>query len=324
MIEVVYRDGVFLPGVDLWLDPKGSRARAFVSHAHADHAGRHAETFLSPATARLMAARIGASPRESVVEFGVAADVRGARFTLLPAGHVLGSAQLLVETGAGSALYTGDFKLRAGLASEPIAWCRADTLIMETTFGLPGYVFPPNEEVFAAMAAFCREAIEGNAVPVLLGYSLGKAQEILCAMAAAGLPVMMHPSAAKMTRIYRELHPGIPGFRDFRLSDVSGHVVVWPPSGRKSKMLAAIRRKRVAAVTGWGLDRSAIYRYACDAVFPLSDHAGYDDLMRYVELVSPRRVLTLHGYASEFARDLRARGIEAWSLVSPDQLELLW
>jgi Cft2 family RNA processing exonuclease len=74
-------------------------------------------------------------------------------------------------------------------------------------------------------------------------------------------------------------------------------------------------------ITGWALQPGAIHRYRVDAAFPLSDHAGYDDLLKYVELVQPRRVLTLHGYASDFARDLRRRGIEAWSLVSPDQME---
>jgi DNA ligase-1 len=86
--------------------------------------------------------------------------------------------------------------------------------------------------------------------------------------------------------------------------------------------MAAVKKRRVAAVTGWALDPGAIHRLRCDAAFPLSDHAGYDDLLRHVEHVNPRRVLTLHGFASEFAADLRARGIEAWALTGPNQLDL--
>jgi Cft2 family RNA processing exonuclease len=97
--------------------------------------------------------------------------------TLLAAGHILGSAQIFAEGEAGSLLYTGDFKLRPGLSAEETQWRHADTLIMETTFGLPQYVMPPTAEVFAAMIAFCRETLEDGAVPVRLGYSLGKAQE---------------------------------------------------------------------------------------------------------------------------------------------------
>lgn len=321
MIEVTYRGGVQVPSLDLWLDPPGPRGLAFVSHAHSDHAGKHRETVLSAATSRLMRSRIGASPHEHVLEFGETRELRGARFTLLPAGHVHGSAQLHLEEEGGSLLYTGDFKLRAGLSSERIAWRAADTLIMETTFGKPEFVFPPTEQVLGEVVKFCREALEDGEVPVLLGYSLGKAQEILCAVAAAGLPPMLHGAVAKLTKIYRELVPGIPEFAEYEAANLAGHVLICPPSVRGSRMIQRIPKRRVAMLTGWAMTPGAVHRYQVDAAFPLSDHAGYDDLLKYVELVQPRRVLTLHGYASEFARDLRERGIEAWSLVSPDQLE---
>ena len=321
VIEVAYRGGVLVPAIDLWMDPRVPRGLAFVSHAHSDHAGKHRETILSAGTSRLMRSRIGASPHEHVLDFGETRELRGAQFTLLPAGHVHGSAQLHLETEGGSLLYTGDFKLRAGLSSEPIAWRGAETLIMETTFGKPEFIFPPAEQVLGDMVQFCREALEEGAVPVLLGYSLGKAQEILCAVAAAGLKPMLHGAVSKLTKIYREGVPGMPEFAEYEAPNMAGHVLICPPSVRNSRMVQRIKKRRVAMVTGWGLTPGAVHRYQVDAVFPLSDHAGYDDLLKYVELVQPQRVLTLHGYASEFARDLRRRGVEAWSLVSPDQLE---
>src|SRR5437899_4627773 len=87
-------------------------------------------------------------------------------------------------------------------------------------------------------------------------------------------------------------------------------------------MLEKIPRKRVAMISGWAVEPNAIYRYQVDAAFPLSDHADYDDLLRYVELVGPKRVFTLHGFAAQFARDLRARGIEAWALTEENQMDL--
>jgi len=209
-MEIVYRGGVHVPSIDLWLDPRVPRGFAFVSHAHSDHIGKHRETVLSAGTSRLMRARQGATAVEHVLAFGATRELRGAEFTLLPAGHVHGSAQLHLQNDEGSLLYTGDFKLRAGLSSERIAWRGADTLIMETTFGKPEFVFPPAESVLSDVIKFCREALEDGEVPVLLGYSLGKAQEILCAVAAAGLPPMLHGAVAKLTRIYRELVPGFP------------------------------------------------------------------------------------------------------------------
>src|SRR5439155_25548039 len=103
---------------------------------------------------------------------------------------------------------------------------------------------------------------------------------------------------------------------------VTGKVLICPPSANRSRMLERIPRKRVAMISGWAVEPNAIYRYQVDAAFPLSDHADYDDLIRYVELVQPQRVLTLHGFAAEFARDLRDRGIEAWALSAQNQLEL--
>ena len=325
-VEVVYRRGVHLPAHDLWLDPWDDQPFAFVSHAHSDHIGKHREIILSATTSRLMAARLPGERLEHRLEFLQPTEgLRpGMRVTLFPAGHIAGSAQAFIETagGGGSVLYTGDFKLRASLSSEPTQWTQADTLIMETTFGLPRYRFPPTADVLAQIVKFCREAIEEDVVPVLLGYSLGKSQEILCALAKAGLPAMLHGAVYRMTEIYRELRPEFPQFERYVPGGTDGKVLICPPSANQSRMLQKIKARRTAMLSGWAVDPGAVYRYQTDAAFPLSDHADYDDLLRYVELVKPRRVLTLHGYAAAFARDLRQRGIEAWALSEENQLEL--
>lgn len=319
MIEVRYEQGVHLPAEGLWLDPRGPREFAFISHAHSDHTGRHRESILTEATSRLMRERMGEPPgREYILPFRRPAKFRGFEIELLPAGHVLGSAQSLVRADAGTLLYTGDFKLRAGLSSERAQPVCAETLVMETTFGLPRYVFPPAEETIARVVRFCLEAREDGVTPVLLGYSLGKAQEILSALSGAGLPTLLHNSVWNMTRIYESLGVKFPPHERFAPELVNGHVVICPPGAS----LRGIPHRRTACLTGWAMDSGAIHRLQVDAVFPLSDHADYDDLMRYVDLVQPKRVLTLHGFAREFARDLRAKGLEAWALTGADQLEL--
>ena len=172
------------------------------------------------------------------------------------------------------------------------------------------------------MVAFCSETIDDGEVPVLLGYSLGKAQEILCALDGAGLTPMLHGSVYQMTRIYEQLGQSFCKYVRYNRNDVAGKVLICPPSANRSPMLEKIPRKRVAMISGWAVDPNAVYRYQVDAAFPLSDHADYDDLLRYVELVQPRRVLTLHGFAAAFASDLRARGLEAWALTEENQMEL--
>ena len=193
---------------------------------------------------------------------------------------------------------------------------------METTFGLPRYRFPPTEQVIDQMISFCRETIDAGNVAVLLGYSLGKAQEILCSLDGAGLTPMLHGSVYRMTRIYEQFGQSFCKYVRYNPNDVAGRVLICPPSANRSHMLERIPHKRVAMMSGWAIDPNAVYRYQVDAAFPLSDHADYDDLIRYVELVQPRRVLTLHGFAAAFARDLRARGVEAWALSEENQMEL--
>lgn len=323
MISVRYQRGVELPECGLWLDPSDSKPFAFVSHAHSDHLGAHAEIIVSAGTSALMKARQPGKRIEHVLPFGEAREFPGFRATLLPAGHIFGSAQSLIETDVGSLLYTGDFKLRPGLSAEPIEWRQVDTLIMETTYGLPRYAMPPTDHTVTHMVEFCRETLDEGAVPVLLGYSLGKAQEILCALVAAGLMPMLHQSVYRLTEIYRAVNSNFPcDYLPYSAEDVAGKVLVCPPSAARTKMVTQIKKRRVAVLTGWALDPGAACRYQCDAAFPLTDHADYPDLVRYVELVKPQRVLTLHGFAAEFARDLRERGIDAWPLTEEHQLEL--
>jgi len=322
VIEVRYDRGVYLPRENLWLDPWDGKPLAFVSHAHSDHIAPHEEIIVSERTARLMQARLPGKRNEHVVAFGERKTIRGLDLMLLPAGHIFGSAQFFLETEDGSLLYTGDFKLRPGRSAEPTKWRQAETLIMETTYGLPRYRLPPTEEVVGQIVAFCRDALEAGAVPVLLGYSLGKAQEILCSLTGAGLKPMLHGSVHRMTRIYEQFGQSFCEYERYKPDEVAGKVLICPPSANRSRMLERIRDKRVAMISGWAVDPNAVYRYQVDAAFPLSDHADYTDLLRYVELVQPKRVLTLHGFAAEFARDLRERGVEAWALSEQNQLEL--
>src|SRR5256714_1862919 len=321
-MEVRYERGVYLPSHDIWLDPWDAKRFAFVSHARSDHIAPHDEIIVCERTARLMQARMPGERREPVLNFREKQTIRGLDITLIPAGHIFGSAQFFLETKDSSLLYTGDFKLRPGRSAEPAEWRHAQTLIMETTFGLPRYRFPPTEQIVGQIVAFCRDALDTGAVPVLLGYSLGKAQEILCALSDAGLKPMLHGSVHQMTRIYEQFGQAFCDYERYKANEVAGKVLICPPSVNRSRMLEKIKTKRVAMISGWAVDPNAIYRYQVDAAFPLSDHADYPDLLRYVELVNPERVLTLHGFAAEFARDLRERGIEAWALSEEYQMEL--
>ncbi len=322
--QVEFRAGVWLPRIGWWLDAHFPQPRSFVSHAHSDHVAPHGEILCSAGTSRLMQARMPGRRREHVLPFGHTEQFTSAStVTLHPAGHIFGSAQCLIaHEDLGTLLYTGDFKLRRGRSAEACVTPPAELLIMETTFGRPRYVFPPTDQVLREIAGFCHSCLDDGDTPVLFGYSLGKSQELLCGLAEAQLPVMLHPQTLRLTRIYEELGIRFPAHREFAAAELAGHVVICPPLTGNSGFLRQIPRRRTAVVTGWAMDPGARFRYQCDAAFPLSDHADFEDLLRFVAAVNPQRVLTLHGFAQDFAQTLRERGIEAWAISEANQLEL--
>ena len=167
--------------------------------------------------------------------------MRDVDVTLLPAGHIFGSAQIFLQGEHDSLLYTGDFKLRHGKSAEAAEWRQADTLIMETTYGLPRYRLPPTEQVVNEIVAFCRDSLDEGATPVLLGYSLGKAQEVLCSLAGAGLTPMLHGSVYQMTRVYEQFGQSFCEYVRYNANEVAGKVLICPPSANRSRMLEKFR-----------------------------------------------------------------------------------
>ncbi len=319
-IEIVFDDGVHLPALDLWLDAHLPRERAFVSHGHADHIEAHGHIIATPETVRILRHRLRDSEGEvTVIPYGEPVDLPGetpARLTLYPAGHCLGSAQALIEVGGTRICYTGDMKLRPNVAAENGVIVPCDVLIIECTFGEPRYIFPPDATIHAALQEEIEAAYAEGEVPVVLGYALGKAQEALHLLTGWGYPVMCHGAVDTLCRIYEECGVSFPGpYVRYERGKVADNVLLCPPSVRKHAMLRAIAPVRTILLTGWALHPGAfnIYRDV-GRVLPLSDHAGFDDLIRYVEESGAQRVYTVHG-GTKFATILRERGIDAHFLA---------
>mgnify|MGYP001290668607 CR=1 FL=1 len=296
--DVQYQHGIWLPQLDWWLDAHHPVARSFVSHAHFDHLAAHEEVICSEGTARLMRARMPSVRRHHVLPFGQTESLTAdTTVTLHPAGHIYGSAQCLLEHAEhGRLLYTGDFKLRPGRSAERCATPRADVLIMETTYGRPHYMLPPTEQVLAAIARFCIETLDDHETPVLYGYSLGKSQELLSGLAEARLPVMLHPQAHRLTQVYEELGVAFPPYRLFEAASLAGHVVICPPQAPGSPFLRQIPRRRTATITGWAIDPGTPFRSQCDAAFPLSDHADFEEI-RIADIVCIQQGLQANAVA---------------------------
>jgi putative mRNA 3-end processing factor len=315
LLRVEYREGLYLPDLDLWLDADGPRERSVISHAHSDHIAEHRAIIATPATARIFQHRRGAA--EIITQrYGERRDYGRYALTFYPAGHCLGSAQVLVEADGERLVYTGDIKLRPNVAAEDAVIVPCDTLVMESTFGEPLYRFPPdvvtNERLYAAVD----RALSDERVPVVLAYALGKGQEALEILLRRGYRVTLHGSVWNVSEIYRELGVEFAGpYERYDRERLRGRVLIAPPGCRKQPMILNIARRYVVMLTGWAMTKRAAYMYrGVDLVLPLSDHADYDDLIRLARESGAQRIITMHGPA-KFATSLRALGFNAEHLA---------
>lgn len=315
---------------DLYMDSREGRDNCFVSHAHSDHLGIHTHALCTPGTAALARhrremLRITEIPEMQEFPYDVRTVLR-----LLPAGHVLGSSMLHVRRGDESMLYTGDFKLRESLTVCPAQTCEADVLVMESTYGLPFFRFPSRHLVLSRLLELVEGALREGRQPIVLGYSLGKAQEIVRMLTAAGFPVTVHGSVFHLNRVYESLGVELGPYRRYVREDFHGAgavdlmergVLVAPPQTARSAFVTSFDRPCRIAMTGWALQKNAIYRLGVDHALPFSDHADFDELLELVERVRPKRIFTHHGFR-EFAQTLRDMGHDAQCAKKDDQLTL--
>lgn len=307
-----YDGGLKLTKADLAVDFRRRMPRAFVSHAHNDHMGRHELALCTPATARLYQHRLGERP---VMElpYRQPREWGGLRLTTLPAGHCLGSAMLLAEEGDQSLLYTGDFKLGTSATSEQAELPHADVLIIESTFGEPRYRFPPREELVARLVDAVRTALAQDRTPVIEAYALGKAQEVTKLLTSHGIGVLQHPSVYEISQVYEVCGTPLGNVSPFDGLPREGHAVVVPPSMHRGSNTQGLRRTCRISVTGWAHDSSWRRASGFDHAIPLSDHADFGELIETVERVGAREIYCTHGPES-FVDELRTRGFNAFRL----------
>jgi Cft2 family RNA processing exonuclease len=310
-------NGLKLTKADLAVDISRRQPRAFVSHAHTDHIARHAYALCTPETAALYQFRLGKRPTLEMpyrrpIEWG------GLRLTTFPAGHCLGSAMLLAEDGHQSLLYTGDFKLGESATAAAAELPHADILVIESTFGHPDYRLPPRQQALDQLFTLVRNALADGAVPVILAYVLGKAQEITRLLTAEGIPVLQHRKIYDVSQVYEACGMNLGEYALFTGRVEPGWALVVPPHAPAPDRLP--RQVRIFP-TGWAADPRAKYRFGVDHAVPLSDHADYDELFEAVRRVAPRVVYCTHGPES-FVDRLREAGFDAHPLGRSTQQRL--
>lgn len=282
-------NGLYCRYGDFYIDPIQPVKRAVISHAHADHAisGNHT-VFCTPATAAFMELRYGKNAASvfNKFDFDDAFDVSGVRVTLVPAGHMLGSAQVLMEYGDTRYLYTGDYKVQPDATCEPIEWVKADVLITESTFANPAVQHPdPVDEI---------KKLNDIKINILLGaYALGKSQRLinLINTYAPKKKILVHHKILPVNVIYEKFGytPGVYQLYSRKLMKNQDEFVYIVPPFTFDSYLRAKDVKRLFA-SGW----KNLQVNEQDTLY-ISDHVDWQDILFTIEKTQPRQIWTLHG-----------------------------
>lgn len=284
------KTGLYCAYGNFYLDPQEAVAHAVISHAHGDHAvsGNHF-VYCTKATQHFMQHRY---KKFAAVEFEIKAyheqfELNGVKISFYPAGHILGSAMVLMEYKGVRYLYTGDYKLEADATCEPIEFVQAEVLITETTFADPAVSHPAADEEIKKL-----NHIESN---IMLGaYALGKSQRLISLMSqhCPDKKILVHHSIMPFVQIYEQLGISLGNYqvydRKIMKQQLQGNVYLVPPMVFNS-YIRAINVVRVFA-TGWKYlqqgNGHSLY---------ISDHVDWNGIIQTIAQVKPQEVWTLHG-----------------------------
>lgn len=324
------KQGIYLPTVDAWIDPSIAVARALVTHGHSDHArGGHGHVVATAPTLAIMALRYGETPAAQAVDYAGTVDLGdGISATYLPAGHVLGSAQILLERRGERVVITGDYKRRPDPTCPLFVPTPCDIFITEATFGLPVFIHPPiGQELDKLLDALAERPDRC----VLVGaYALGKAQRIIAELRARGFAdtIYLHGAMERMCALY-EAH-GVPLgplalVADANLDDLKGKLIICPPSALGDRWTRRLPDPLQAFASGWMRVRQRGVQRGIELPLVISDHADWEELTATIVEVAPQETWITHGREDALVhwcsmRQIRARALELVGYDDEDEM----
>jgi len=307
-MRVRYQGGILVQDAlkEAILDPVRKTPGSVVSHGHMDHLTSGG--IMTPQTLEVLKVRRGGTGQP--LPYGKEIDVNGFRVTLKDAGHVFGSAMIRVD----DLLYTGDFNPEGGATCGRALPEPVHTLIVDATYGRPGYNFPPKANVEADLLTWLEmELVSG---PVALGgYEFGKSQELIALVNRLGVEVAVADKIADLADIYVRYGIKLQYRRLSELSDAERtdpRVYILPPGWLRPPLddsvswLGSVGLKS-AYVSGWCAFFDFTRRYGLDAQFPLSDHGDFDGVMEFIAASRPRKVYTAFSNAKDLAKAVERR-----------------
>lgn len=308
--------GIHCPVADVHIDPWRGVDRAIITHAHADHARRGSGHYLTTAVTKpLMHARYGADLSIQALPFGEPVVINGVSFSLHPAGHIPGSAQVRVEYKGEVWVASGDHKRHVDKISTPFDALRCHTFITECTFGLPVFRWKEPSIVFSEIDAWWRDNAANGICSVISAYSLGKAQRVLGGVDGSIGPILVHGAVANMNTVLQEAGLVLPPWeaitKDTPKERFRNALVITPGSAIGTAWTNKMKPYRTAMASGWMQLRGWRRRANIDTGFVLSDHADWDALLQAVKETGAERIIATHGYTDLFSKYLRSLGYDA-------------
>ncbi|MBB4630955.1 ligase-associated DNA damage response exonuclease [Sphingosinicella soli] len=310
--------GIYLPTADAWIDPAVPVDRAIITHGHADHArGGHRAVLATRETLAIMDCRYGPQPGQAI-GYGETIRLGDVDLRLVPAGHVLGSAQAVLERGGERVVVSGDYKRRPDPTCAPFEPVSCDVFVTEATFALPVFRHPPiGGEIDRLLAV--REAQPERAV--LIGaYALGKAQRVIAELRRHGYdaPIFIHGAMQRLCDLYRELGVDLGELRpvaDLKPAELAGRIVLAPPSALNDRWSRRLPDPVTAMASGWMRVRQRARQRGVEMPLVISDHADWDELTGTISEIAPGEVWVTHGREDALVHWCRQRQIPARELA---------
>jgi putative mRNA 3-end processing factor len=293
-----FPNGIFVAPANAWVDPSDARPRALVTHGHADHArGGHGEVWATPETLRIMDTRYGEQTGHAVA-YGESVRLGEVDVSFIPAGHVLGSAQILLEYQGERVVVSGDYKRRSDPTCAPFVVTPCDIFITEATFGLPVFRHP---DTGSEVDRLLHRLHADPSRCILIGaYALGKAQRLIVEIRNRGhhAPIYYHGAMERLCRLYEELGVPLGELRPATgvpKAEIAGHIVICPPGALNDRWSRRLPDPVTAMASGWMRIRARARQRNVELPLIISDHADWDELTTTIREVAPKEVWITHG-----------------------------
>jgi putative mRNA 3-end processing factor len=309
--------GIYVRPADAWVDPSQPQARALVTHGHADHArGGHGTVWATPETLAIMGVRYG-DQNGCEVAYGQSVTVGEVEVSFVPAGHVLGSAQIILDWGGERVVVSGDYKRRPDPTCEPFLPVKCDIFITEATFGLPVFHHPETGGEIDRLLA--RLADNPDRCVLVGAYALGKAQRVICEVRGRGhmAPIYYHGALERLCTLYTEHGIDLGELRPVTgatKAEIAGHLVLCPPGALNDRWSRRLPDPITAAASGWMRIRQRARQKNVELPLIISDHADWGELTDTILEVAPKEVWITHGREDALMHWCMTRQIKAREL----------